>query len=72
MAPRKRQVFAVLEARQGLGFRTTSTRALEPNRRGRFTLRFRPEGAGELRVTSWAPTGGLCGLTTRRRLSEVR
>jgi hypothetical protein len=73
VAPRKPRVFAVLQARRGERFRTTSTRALKPNRRGRFTLRFRPRKAGEMRVYFVVRADrNTVRLTTRRRLIDVR
>ncbi len=72
VAPRKRRVFAVLQARRGLGFKTTSTRALTPDRRGRFTLRFRPGRAGEMRVYFIVRADRTTvRTTTRRRLIQV-
>jgi hypothetical protein len=73
VAPRKRRVFAVLQARRGERFRTTSTRALQTSRRGRFSLRFRPAKAGEMRVYFVVRADrNTARLTTRRRLIDVR
>ncbi len=73
VSPRKPRVFAVLQARRGEGFKTTSTRALKPNRRGRFTLRFRPAKAGEMRVYFVVRADrNTVRLTTRRRLIDVQ
>jgi hypothetical protein len=73
VTPRKPRVFAVLQARRGERFRTTSTRALKPNRRGRFTLRFRPTKAGETRIYFVVRADrNTVRLTTRRRLIDVR
>jgi hypothetical protein len=73
VSPRKPRVFAVLQVRKGLRFKTTSTRALKPNRRGRFTLRFRPAHSGEMRIY-WVVRAdrNMIRLTTRRRVILVR
>jgi len=73
VAPRKPRLFAVLQARRGLGFKTTSTRSLKPDRRGRFTLRFRPKKPGEMRLYFVVRADRTTvRMTTRRRLIEVR
>ena len=72
VAPRKRRVFAVLQKRNGEGFKTTSTRALITDRRGRFRLRFRPQSAGEMRVYLVVRADRTTvRTTTRRRLIAV-
>ena len=73
VAPRKRRVFAVLQERKGEGFKTTSTRALTPDRRGRFRLRFRPKSTGDMRVYFIVRADRTTvRTTTRRRLIQVQ
>ena len=72
VAPRKRRVFAVLQKRKGEGFKTTSTRALTPDRRGRFRLRFRPGSTGDMRVYFIVRADRTTvRTTTRRRVIDV-
>ena len=72
VAPRKRRVFAVLQVRRGSRFKTTSTRVLMTNRRGRFRLRFAPKSSGDMRLYFVVRADrATVRTTTRRRVIQV-